>query len=481
MKKDILRLRQQVKKAKPLIHCITNPISIHDCANVILALGGKPIMAEHPKEAASITEQAEALLLNLGNITDARMESMKLSLLTAKSKNIPVMLDLVGTACSRLRLDFAKHLISLGGISILKGNISELLALAGQPSHSIGIDAGEKDKLTSENLKHTISILKKLAGETDAVILASGEKDLVVDKCCAYLCSNGVPLLSRITGTGCMLGALCTAYLTAGTPMEAALLGVAVMGVAGELAASGCQTPGIFQYALLDQIYTMEDSVLEKKSQIRQARLDMTLYLVTDSTYHTEASFLHTIEEACKGGITLLQLREKNVGGNEYLNLARKVKKITDQYQIPMIIDDRLDVALACGAAGVHLGNSDLPVKEARKLLGTGKIVGATAKTVAAAKEAYENGADYLGVGAIYPTTTKVITKLTEVATLISICQEVPIPVIAIGGLSSTNLQVLAEAPIDGIAVVSSIMKAGDPQKAAKQLKEAVTKLLKSH
>ena len=146
--------------------------------------------------------------------------------------------------------------------------------------------------------------------------------------------------------------------------------------------------------------------------------LDVTLYLVTDSTYHTEESLLHTVEEACKGGVTLVQLREKNTGGREYLDKAFKVKEITDRYHVPLIIDDRVDVALACDAAGVHVGSSDIPVAVARKLMGPDKIVGATAKTVEAAMKAYEDGADYLGVGAIYPTTTKVVTILTKVSTL---------------------------------------------------------------
>ena len=151
--------------------------------------------------------------------------------------------------------------------------------------------------------------------------------------------------------------------------------------------------------------------------------LDVTLYLVTDSSYHTEESLLRTVEEACKGGGTLVQLREKNKGGREYLDKAFKVKKITDRYNVPLIIDDRVDVALACDAAGVHVGASDIPVAVARKLMGPDKIVGATAKTVEAAVKAYEDGADYLGVGAIYPTTTKVVTILTKVSTLKDICE----------------------------------------------------------
>lgn len=205
--------------------------------------------------------------------------------------------------------------------------------------------------------------------------------------------------------------------------------------------------------------------------------LDVTLYLVTDSTYHTTESLLWTVEEACKGGVTLVQLREKNIGGKEYLEKACLVKAITDRYHVPLIIDDRVDVALACDAAGVHVGASDLPVAVARKLMGPDKIVGATAKTVEAAKKAYADGADYLGVGAMYPTTTKVITILTEVTTLQAICETVPIPVVAIGGLNASNMDILKGRSMNGVAVVSAIMKAKEPKKAAEELKKKILQL----
>ena len=206
-------------------------------------------------------------------------------------------------------------------------------------------------------------------------------------------------------------------------------------------------------------------------------KFDLTLYLVTDSTYHTEESFLWTIEEACKGGVTLLQIREKERSGRDYLALARKVKEIADRYDIPLIVDDRIDIALAVDAAGVHVGRSDIPVCEARRLLGSGKIVGATAKTVEQAKEAFAEGADYLGVGAIYPTTTKVITVLTEVSTLNAICKAVPIPAVAIGGLNKENMDILKGGCMSGVAVVSAIMKATEPRLAAEELKKKIQSL----
>ena len=204
---------------------------------------------------------------------------------------------------------------------------------------------------------------------------------------------------------------------------------------------------------------------------------DLTLYLVTDSTGHDLSSFLQTVEEACRGGVTLVQLREKSSGGREYLERAIAVKEITDRYHIPLMIDDRIDVAIACGAAGVHVGRSDLPVSCARALLGPDKIVGATAKTPAQALEAFEQGADYLGVGAIFPTTTKVATMLTPVTTLTEIRRAVPLPIVAIGGLNRDNMDVLKESPADGIAVVSAIMQSKTPRETAGKLYEHMSTL----
>lgn len=206
-------------------------------------------------------------------------------------------------------------------------------------------------------------------------------------------------------------------------------------------------------------------------------KLDPSLYFITDSTNYTEEEFLFRVEQALQGGATLLQLREKDKSTREYIDLAAKVHEIAKRYNVPLIIDDRVDVALAVDAEGVHVGASDMPVATARRLIGKDKIVGATAKTVPWAKEAYEQGADYLGVGAIYPTTTKVKTVLTSVDTLRDICNAVPIPVNAIGGLNKDNIDILAGISIAGICVVSAIMKADDPKTAAEELKARAKEL----
>ena len=186
------------------------------------------------------------------------------------------------------------------------------------------------------------------------------------------------------------------------------------------------------------------------------------LYLVTNRYQDSLESFLEKVETACRSGVTIVQLREKNLTTNQYYQLAKEVKEITDSYQVPLIIDDRLDICLAVDAAGLHIGDDELPVSVARQVLGPEKILGVTAKTVKRALEAEEGGADYLGTGAIFPTTTKENAPITLISTLKTICQTVAIPVVAIGGLTSENIDQLAATGIAGVAVVRDLMQAED-------------------
>ena len=186
------------------------------------------------------------------------------------------------------------------------------------------------------------------------------------------------------------------------------------------------------------------------------------LYLVTNRYQDSLENFLEKVETACRSGVTIIQLREKNLTTNQYYQLAKQVKEITDAYQVPLIIDDRLDICLAVDAAGLHIGDDELPVSVARQVLGPDKILGVTAKTVKRALEAEEGGADYLGTGAIFPTTTKENAPITLISTLKTICQRVAIPVVAIGGLTSENIDQLIGTGIAGVAVVRDLMQAED-------------------
>lgn len=191
-------------------------------------------------------------------------------------------------------------------------------------------------------------------------------------------------------------------------------------------------------------------------------RESLRLYLVTNRYQDSLENFLEKVETACRSGVTIIQLREKNLTTNQYYQLAKQVKEITDAYQVPLIIDDRLDICLAVDAAGLHIGDDELPVSVARQVLGPEKILGVTAKTVKRALEAEEGGADYLGTGAIFPTTTKENAPITQISTLKTICQTVAIPVVAIGGLTSENIDQLAATGIAGVAVVRDLMQAED-------------------
>lgn len=195
---------------KPLIHCITNPIAMNQSANAVLAMGARPIMAEHPLEVEEITETVDALLLNLGNITDVRMEAMKKSIVTANHKGIPVVLDMVGIACSKLRREFVIFLLKNNRVDVIKGNYSEILSLYSSDYRTDGVDVGF---IAPEiNLSEC---MKELAAKHKSIVLATGERDLIVDKEPGkdYIVEGGCRQLGEITGTGCMLGAIIATEL----------------------------------------------------------------------------------------------------------------------------------------------------------------------------------------------------------------------------------------------------------------------------
>lgn len=251
MTDKICNIREQIKKQKPLIHCITNPISINQCANAILSLGAKPIMAEHPKEASEITETANALMLNIGNITDARMESIMLSISKAKEKDIPVLLDVVGIACSKFRREYVMNLLDKSMPSVIKGNYSEIAALYDEKYFSPGVDAD-----ISLDICHITNITQKLALENKTVILATGSTDVITDGDRVIYVKNGTPELATVTGTGCMLGALCTAFMAVTNSIDATISACIYFGICGELSKTDAGN-GSFMVNLMDRISTL--------------------------------------------------------------------------------------------------------------------------------------------------------------------------------------------------------------------------------
>lgn len=268
-----------IQQEAPLIHCITNPISINDCANILLAIGARPIMAEHPDEVAEITAIAKGLALNLGNITDARMASMKISAGAAKDKGIPFVLDLVGLSCSRLRQKYAKELLQIAVPDIIKGNISELRTLLGLPTTpGMGVEAGQKEMVTKENALEYAKIFQKQAREYHTLLLATGPIDLVVSSEEAYIIANGSNALASITGTGCMNNVLAGACLAgvhgissqATNNTLAAILSCLLLGIAGENIQDIYlnQGPGSFHYSLMNSISKLTPQTIAQQCNI---------------------------------------------------------------------------------------------------------------------------------------------------------------------------------------------------------------------
>ena len=196
--------------------------------------------------------------------------------------------------------------------------------------------------------------------------------------------------------------------------------------------------------------------------------IDYSLYLCTDRNLNPNIE--KAVELAIKGGVTIIQLREKNCTSLEFFEIGIRIKKITDEKNIPLIVNDRLDIAQAIDAAGVHIGQSDLPCKIARKIWGAEKIIGVSVSTVAEAIQAEIDGANYLGVGAMFATNTKTDAKLVTVETLKKIRAAVKIPIVAIGGINLEPISKIKPAQIDGVAIVSAIIAAENPEIAAKNL-----------
>ena len=263
MKHELINnIRKKTMDKNPLIHCITNPISINQCANGVLAVGAKPVMAQHPLEVAEITQTASALVLNLGNITDTRMESIKISSQTAQDNNIPFIIDAVGVACSALRRNFMNDYLAAFRPAAIKGNYPEIYALYCDDYNIAGVDADET--LTVGKISETAA---KLARKYNTMILASGKTDIVTDGKTVVHINNGVAQMARITGTGCLLGVLCGCYLSVDRSVYSLVTACAVLGICGELSCTE-KGSGSFFVNLMDNLSVLSDEQIEQLLKI---------------------------------------------------------------------------------------------------------------------------------------------------------------------------------------------------------------------
>lgn len=261
-----------VQQRKPLIHCITNFVTANDCANLLLACNASPIMAEDASEVEEITALSQGLAINLGTLHKELIPSMLLAGQKAVALGHPVLLDPVGAGASKLRTQTAQHLIKEIPFRVIRGNLSELKALSEGKSKTKGVDADASDALTKDSLEATVDFAKRFSAVTGAIIAISGAIDVVADVSQAYCITNGHPMMRRVTGTGCMLSAMITAYLAANpdSPLEATAAAVCAMGICGEMAYQR-MTPldgnATYRNYLIDAVYLLTPEELERSAR----------------------------------------------------------------------------------------------------------------------------------------------------------------------------------------------------------------------
>ena len=394
-----------------------------------------------------ITAGSDALVLNLGTINYNKMIAMERSAVAAKKKGIPVVLDPVGVMSSALRLNFALKLLKGGYVNIVRGNYDECRALADEKAAGHGVD-----------------------GVLQADDVSNGKQVLVLN--------GGNEMLKKIIGAGCITTTLCACCAAVTKDyMTAAALGVVIMGQAAELAAGFMEKkdgPGMFKTRLFDGIYhvTGKWNLINLKPEERMKPvIDYSIYLVTDTVYFKDDSIYNKLEAALSAGVTLLQYRDKSAETRILYERALKVKNLCDKYRVPLIINDRADIAFAVKAAGVHLGQSDLPPLIARRMLGSDAVIGVSAHNADEALKAEADTADYLGCGAVYATATKKDTSVIGTEGLKKIRAATKLPFVGIGGITLENYKTVLQAGADGAAIVSAILGADDICQTVRKLK----------
>lgn len=266
---NMIEIKNKVKKEKPLIHCITNHITINDCANMILAVGGKPIMAEHQSEVAKITKSAKSLLINLGNISDERIIGMKIGGQSALENGVPLILDPVGVGCSDFRLALGKELIKTFSPQVVKGNMSEIKRLMGYDDSEIkGVDVSEEDEIREGNLRESIQIGKDFARDNRCIVAITGEYDIVSNGNRTVIIKNGDSMMAEVTGTGCMSGAIISTWFNSNDPLNSVVSSLGAFGISGEIAKENAKGIGSYKTALFDAIYLLDEEQIKKRLRI---------------------------------------------------------------------------------------------------------------------------------------------------------------------------------------------------------------------
>lgn len=520
-----INMKSLIRKNNPQIHIITNNITAESSVNAVLAVGATAIGADSLLEVSEITSSSDALVLNTGTPSIDRYEAFRLAGISANTKNIPVVLDPVGVGASTFRKENILRLLNDINVTCIRGNATEIMNLFDlivdkrcderldqtdgrleQPDNIMPFKL-QSDKVISRGVEDAglgfskdaiISLSKKL----DAIIVISGETVTVVSARDDFYKEypGGSIFQKQFTGAGCMMSALLGAYLATGRKenitdidsVESCIMDYESCARKAERRVYGSRNIGTMNYrnTLIDEL-----SLLDKPWRYRFDKSDLNLYAITDRSWilndndscsesslednscnsnkaSNESFYCKSLEDAVEkailGGATIIQLREKNISDDEYIKRAESIKSVCDKYNIPLIINDNVDVALKVKAAGVHVGQGDTSVSKARSILGKDYIIGATAHNLEEAKIAQTCGADYLGVGAAFGSSTKKDAKpLTSLETYKEITSNISIPIVAIGGINDSNMDLLTGSGIAGVAIISGIFSALDIEKQA--------------
>ena len=457
LKRDLAILREK----SPLVHNITNYVAMNFSANALLAIGASPVMAHAVEEMDDMVAIASALVINIGTLDTEWVRGMLTAGRAAHRMGKPIVLDPVGVGATPYRTETAWEIIRECHPTIIRGNASEIMALVNADIKSKGVDS-------SQSSDNAVESARQLAKTTGAVVVISGPTDYITDGIRTETVTYGSPLMTRVTAMGCTASSIVGAFAAINPdPIEAATHAMMAMGICGERAVAKNASPGSLLINFVDELYRLEVS----------PSFDLSLYLVTDRPLSRGRDMAWIVREAAAGGVTMVQLREKDCSTSEFVALARELKAALQPFGIPLIINDRVDVALAVDADGVHIGQSDMPYETARALLGRDKIIGLSVETMDEVIAANALDVDYIGISPVYATPTKTDTLtpfgLEGVDEVMHLSRH---RCVAIGGMNRDTIGEVIARGAEGVAVVSAIVAAASPREASAELAAIIKK-----
>ena len=486
-----LNILESLRQKNPLVICITNDVVRTFTANGLLAIGASPVMSECSEDLKNLIIHASALLINIGTLTPDKVGYYKEAIKLAKSHEVPIVLDPVGCHAGHYRLSVALDLIKTGSIALLRGNQSEIKAIY----DALSFDDKDDDSTTGKGVdgaqvEDSAVIAYRLARLINCPVVATGEEDYVSDGTRVFAVPHGHSIMTAVTGTGCLLGAVLAAFFSTYYPYkdkmsisEFLAYALSYYGLAGESAVEVSGTkPGSFSVAFMDALYALDDAVLLSENHIRPIVVpdQLQVYFIcgTQDTMLNQKRLLEIVEESCRGGITCFQFREKGDGtleGQQKLELAQQLKYICAKYNVLYMINDDVELAVAVNADGVHVGQGDMRLEAVRNLVGH-KVVGISINSVDELHKTDIVYADCVGVGPMYATHSKPDAQEPCGPECVAKLQAegLRLPCVGIGGITLDNTKAVLQAGACGVAVISAIAHAENPYETALQFKQLI-------